>query len=321
MPPRCILVTGAGGFVGRHLLTALTHAFPGTILLGTSQDGGADISLDITDIEAVTTAFRTYQPDFCIHLAAIAAISVAKRDPELTWRVNFFGALNIGRAIIAASPSCKLLFVSSSEVYGASFKPGIPLNESAPLAPMNIYAASKAAAEMGLCALAADGLRLVRLRPFNHTGPGQSEAFVVPAFAGQIARIEAVLAPPEMVVGTLETERDFLDVRDVCRAYIACIEEFETLENNLVINIASGQPIKVQHVLDLLLARSKSIIAVRRDPMRLRKAEIMRAAGIADIAHQSLKWRPLIPLDETLAWILQHIRDQTAALINDPQPN
>jgi GDP-4-dehydro-6-deoxy-D-mannose reductase len=321
MPPRRILVTGAGGFVGRHLMPALAQAFPEAILLGAGQNGSADISLDITDINAVTAAFRAHQPDFCIHLAAIAAISAAKSDPALTWQVNFFGALNVGQAILAAAPTCNLLFISSSEVYGESFKPGLALDERAPLAPMNLYAASKAAAEMGLCALAAEGLRVARLRPFNHTGPGQSEAFVVPAFAGQIARVEAGLAPPEMVVGTLETERDFLDVRDVCRAYIACLQTFDTLPNNQVINIASGLPVKVQRMLDLLLAQSKVAIAVRQDPARLRKAEIMRAAGIADVARQLLNWRPLVPLEATLGWTLQEFRRQTGVAVNDPSAN
>jgi GDP-4-dehydro-6-deoxy-D-mannose reductase len=312
MPPGCILVTGAGGFVGRHLIPALAEAFPGTKMIGTGQNGGADISLDITDPGALRAAFESFQPDICVHLAAIAAIGAAKGDPELTWRVNFFGALNVGQAILEASPSCRMLFISSSEVYGASFKPGIPVDETTPLAPMNIYAASKAAAEMGLCALAAEGLRIVRLRPFNHTGPGQSEAFVVPAFAGQIARIEAGLAPPEMVVGALDTERDFMDVRDVCHAYIACIRDFDALQNNQVINIASGGSIKIQKILDLLRAQSKIVIAVRQDPARFRRAEIMRAAGRADVARQALNWQPGIPLDETLAAVLLDARRQAS---------
>jgi GDP-4-dehydro-6-deoxy-D-mannose reductase len=311
-----VLVTGAGGFVGRHLLPALAAAFPAAKIIGTGQNGGTDISLDITDITAVKAAFESFQPDICVHLAAIAAISAAKGDPDLTWRVNFFGALNVGQAIMAAAPACKMLFISSSETYGASFRPGTPLDETAPLAPMNIYAASKAAAEMGLSALSAEGLRLIRLRPFNHTGAGQSEAFVIPSFAGQIARIEAGLAPPEMVVGTLETERDFLDVRDVCRAYIACIEHFDRLPNNQVVNIASGQPLKVQNILDLLLAQSNTAIAVRQDSARLRKAEIMRAAGIANIARDTLHWQPRIPLGETLAWILQESHRQARLPIN-----
>lgn len=316
--PGCILVTGAGGFVGRHLMPALAAAFPAARLVGAGQNGGSDISLDITDLTAVKTAFEHFQPDFCVHLAAIAAIGAAKGDPERTWHVNFFGALNVGRAILDVAPSCRMLFVSSSEVFGASFKPGIALDETAPLAPMNIYAASKGAAEMGLTALAAEGLALVRMRPFNHTGPGQSEAFVVPSFAGQIARIEAGLAPPEMVVGTLETERDFMDVRDVCRAYVACIREFDSLQNNQIINIASGRAIKVQKILDLLLAQSKTAIAVRQDPARLRQAEIMRAAGIADVAARSLKWQPLITLDETLVWVLQECRRQVASPVSGP---
>jgi GDP-4-dehydro-6-deoxy-D-mannose reductase len=308
MPPRPILVTGAGGFVGQHLIPALHAAFPDTRIVGTGLSADSAHALDITDADAVRNLFTALQPRFCIHLAGIAAISAARADPSQTWQVNFFGALNVGRAILDAAPNCGLLFVSSSEVYGASFKSGLALDETAPLAPMNIYAASKAAAEMGLCALAADGLRVIRLRPFNHTGPGQREDFVVPAFAGQIARIEAGLAPPEMLVGNLDSERDFLDIRDVCAAYIACLQKFDALANNQAINIATGTARRIGAVLDILLQQSDREIAVRQDPRRMRASEIVRAAGNAKLALELLGWQPRFGLDETLRWILQDLR-------------
>jgi GDP-4-dehydro-6-deoxy-D-mannose reductase len=309
MQPR-ILVTGAGGFVGLHLAPALLAAFPGAEIVRTGLAGGDGLTaLDVTDAAAVRALVGAMQPEFCVHLAGIAAIAAARAAPETAWRVNCFGALNVGRAILEAAPACRMLFVSSSECYGASFKSGLALDETAALAPMNVYAASKAGAEMGLCALAAEGLRVVRLRPFNHTGPGQSEAFVVPAFAGQIARIEAGLAQPEMAVGTLETEREFLDVRDVCAAYVACIRRFDLLPNNQIVNIASGSPVRVGAVLEMLLARAGCAIAVRQDAARLRRSEIARAAGDAGIALKYLGWRPVFQLQETLDSVLNAARD------------
>jgi GDP-4-dehydro-6-deoxy-D-mannose reductase len=314
MTPGCILVTGAGGFVGRHLLPALAAAFPQARIVGTGLSGGGFAPLDVADAVSVRDFVAATQPDVCIHLAGIAAIGTARADPDLTWRVNFLGPMNIGRTILAAAPSCRLLFVSSAEVYGASFKPGAALDETAPLAPMNIYAASKAAAEMGLCALAADGLRVIRLRPFNHTGPGQSEDFVVPAFAGQIARIEAGLMPPEMAVGALDSERDFLDVRDVCDAYVACVGHFDKIPNNAIFNVSTGQAVPIARLLEQLLAQTDRAIAVRQDPARLRRSDIKRAAGDSGRALEVLGWRARRPLHETLASVLTAARRATTVI-------
>jgi GDP-4-dehydro-6-deoxy-D-mannose reductase len=171
--PRRVLITGSSGFVGRHLLPLLDAWFPGVEIF-TNR-------MDVTNRDDVIQAVRNAQPDACIHLAAISSVPAAKSDPEATWRVNLHGTLNIARAVLEYSPGCHLLFASSAEIYGGSFREGRPLNESALLAPMNSYAATKAAADLALGSMASEGLRVVRLRLFNHTGPGQSEAFVVPA--------------------------------------------------------------------------------------------------------------------------------------------
>jgi len=236
MPPASILITGANGFAGQHLLPALKTAFPAARLIPTGLDGHD--RLDVTDKAAVAATFTAQKPDFCIHLAAISAIGASRADPEKSWAINCHGTINLGRAILEHAPSTRLIFISTAEVYGASFKPGLPLPEIAPLLPQNTYAATKAAAEMALCALAAEGLRVLRLRPFNHTGPAQREDFVVPAFAAQIARIEAGLQPPEILVGNLDSERDFLDIADICAAYTAAIQHFDQLPNNTVLNLA-----------------------------------------------------------------------------------
>ena len=207
-----VLVTGAEGFVGRHLLRALP---PGTQALTPG--------FDVTDPAATAAALEHARPDAVIHLAAIAAPMDARRDPARAWAVNLHGTLTLARAILDQAPRALLLFAGTADAYGASFRPGTPLDETAALAPQNTYGATKAAADLALGAMVADGLRLVRARPFNHTGPGQTDAYVVPAFAHQAARIAAGHQPPVMHVGALHPERDFLDVRDVVAAYAAIL--------------------------------------------------------------------------------------------------
>jgi len=299
--PARIFVTGAEGFVGGHLLPALGAAFPGAELLGLGES-----RWDVTDRAAVFAGMARLRPEVCVHLAGIAAIGAAGADPARAWEVNLHGAINVAEAIMEHAPDCRMLFVSSAECYGGSFRAGVALDETAVLAPMNLYAATKAAAEMALAALAARGLRLVRLRPFNHTGPGQTEAFVVPAFAGQIARIEAGLQAPEIAVGALTPERDFLDVRDVCAAYAACVAR--ALPEGVVLNIASGEAVPVGEVLDRLLRLAACKINVVVDPARLRPVEIPRAVGDAGLAARLLDWRPRFTLDETLRSVLDYAR-------------
>jgi GDP-4-dehydro-6-deoxy-D-mannose reductase len=313
MRPNRILVTGAEGFVGGHLLPALREAFPQTGIIGTSRSRAADETLDVTDFSQAWALFTRIEPDFCIHLAGIAAVGEARADPERAWAVNLHGSLNLGRAILTAAPACRMIFVSSAECYGASFNIGTPVSEEAVLAPMNLYAATKAAAELALGVMCGDGLRLLRLRPFNHTGPGQSPDFGVPAFATQIARIEAGLNPPEMLVGNLESERDFLDIRDVCAAYIASIRHFDRLPNNQIINIASGKSVRIGALLQELLRRSERPITVRQDPARLRPVEIGRAVGDATRARVLLGWEPRFALEAMLRTVLDDARHKIAA--------
>jgi GDP-4-dehydro-6-deoxy-D-mannose reductase len=308
-----ILVTGAGGFVGKHLKSALISAFPAARIIGTGQHSESDERLDITERAQVHATISRLQPELCIHLAGIAAVGAARADPRGTWEVNLHGTLNIAEAILAAAPRCRMIFISSAECYGAGFKSGVALNEAAILAPMNIYAATKAAAELALGALTGEGLRLLRLRPFNHTGPGQTTDFVVPAFADQIARIEAGLMPPEIAVGALDPERDFLDIRDICSAYVSSIKLFDELPNNSMINIASGRAVRIGSILDMLLSQAKMPIAVRQDQSRMRPVEIRRAIGDATLARTLLNWQPQFELTETLDTVLNFARQRHLA--------
>jgi GDP-4-dehydro-6-deoxy-D-mannose reductase len=178
---------------------------------------------------------------------------------------------------------------------------------------MNAYAATKAAADVMLSQMARQGLRVIRLRPFNHTGAGQSPQFVAPAFASQIARIEHGAQPPVIRVGELSSRRDFLDVRDIVEAYARTLMAFDDLPNGIAINLASGGSRTIQSVLDDLLSLSKVKVAVEIDPARLRPSEIPIAEGDATRAHTLLGWKPQYAWADTLASVLDYWRAQKPA--------
>ena len=303
MAPRRILVTGAGGFVAGHLVPLMRAAFPDAELVACGL-----AKLDVTDPVGVAGTVAELRPNACVHLAAVSAVPAARRDPWRAWRVNLHGTLALAEAILREVPDCLFLFPSSAEAYGGSFRAGGALDESARLAPLNLYAATKAAADLALGAMVEDGLRLIRFRPFNHTGPGQSSAFVVPAFARQIARIEHGLQPPVLQVGTLAPERDFLDVRDVCAAYVACLERADSLPPGTVFNLASGTPRRIGDVLAALIALAGIAPRVETAAGLLRPSEITRAVGDAVAARSALGWTPVIPWQQTLADVLDDWR-------------
>ncbi len=193
--------------------------------------------------------------------------------------MNLGGTLALARAILAHAPGCLLLFASSADGYGESFRGGEALDEGARLAPLNPYAATKAAADLALGAMVPEGLRVVRARPFNHTGPGQAPAFAVPAFARQAARIKAGLQPPVMQVGNLEPRRDFLDVRDVCAAYALCLARGEALPPGVILNLASGQARRIGDVLADVLREAGVKARVETSAARLRPVRPARGAA------------------------------------------
>jgi nucleoside-diphosphate-sugar epimerase len=296
MTPARILLTGADGFVGRHLAAAVRAAFPGAELVGPR--------FDVIDAAAVSRVVSRVRPDACVHLAAVSAVADARENPDLAWQVNLHGTLHLARAILAHAPDACFLFASSADIYGGSFRSGGKLDESAAPAPLNTYGATKAAADLALGALAAEGLRAIRVRPFNHTGPGQPNRFVVPAFAEQIARIEAGQQPPVMQVGDLTSARDFLDVRDVCAAYVACLQSADSIPPGSIFNIASGVPRTIRVVLEELLAEAGVDVELETDPTRLRPSDIPTASGNAERAQQLLGWQPRISWQQTLRDVL-----------------
>lgn len=314
-----ILITGARGFVASHLYNALLHACGGDIdVIATAKEPGPHpifgevAALDVTDRAAVEAALQSNAPTHVLHLAGVAAPSAANADPHTAWQVHLCGAMNFAHTILAQRPDCWLLHVGSALVYGDSARSGLALDEGTLLAPTNEYAASKAAADLALGALAHRGLKCVRFRPFNHCGPGQAEGFVVPDFAMQIAKIEAGLIPPVMRVGDLNVERDFLDVRDVVRAYALAVRSAVSLAPGVILNIASGVPRRVGDVLDCLLHRSHVKISLEQDPARVRSTEVPRMIGNAARARACLIWSPEHRFEETVADVLNDWRRRIA---------
>jgi GDP-4-dehydro-6-deoxy-D-mannose reductase len=303
--PRRILVTGASGFVGRHLTEAVAAAFPDAALVTRE--------FNIAEPAEVGKAVSETMPDVCLHLAAISSNMMATPDENRAWSVNLHGTLHLAQAILRHAPDCQLQFVSTADAYGASFRSGSKLDESAPLAPLNLYAATKAAADLALGAMAEQGLRVVRLRPFNHTGPGQSSALVVPAFARQVARIEAGLQQPVIEVGNLEPRRDFLDVRDVCEAYVACMTRRDVIAPGTIFNLASGEARRIGDMLDALMAIAGVKAEIRVDPRRTRTTDVTVAWCDAARARDALDWTPATPWQQTLRDVLDDWRHRITA--------
>ena len=316
-----ILITGAAGFVGTWMLAKLRPMLDRGVRVVlasapdvTSHEQLQSVALDVSDRAAVDEVIRTVRPTCVVHLAAVSSVAEALRAPATTWEVNVGGTRNIAEAILAYTPDARLLFASSADVYGGSFnEESLPLEETAPLDPMNPYGSSKAAAEMVLCELARRGLSSIRFRAFNHTGPGQTGRFVIPAFASQIAAIEAGKQEPVIRVGNLDAERDFLDVRDVVEAYTAAAFSSRAVASNAVINLASGRPRQIGVILQELLSRAAVYIRVEPDPARLRPSDTPRMAGARARAEQVLGWTPRVDWDTTLDDVLSYWRGETAA--------
>lgn len=309
-----VLVTGAGGFVGPHAVAAIAERWgAGATIIATARQAGKSGTLpleglDVTDASAVRDALRRHRPTHVLHLAGIAAPAHAASNRALAWAVHVGGADNLGRGILAEVPDCVLVHAGTGLVYGDAAKAGRPLDETVPVAPVGDYACTKAAADMVLGALAGQGLRCLRMRPFNHAGPGQSEDFVVSAFAAQVARIEAGQAEPVIRVGNLDASRDFLDVRDVARAYAAVMAEGSDAAPGEILNIASGVATPIQQILDMLVAMSRVELTLERDPARLQPSDLPVVVGDAQRIRTLFGWQPRHELRETLAATLDHWR-------------
>ena len=297
------LITGASGFVGRHLLNLL-RAETSWELVGIQGHPGqrsADVQqvvCDLQDADSTRRLIGRHRPDIIFHLAAQAYVPKAVANPAETLINNMLAQLNVLEACRAAGLDPIIVVVSSAEVYGAVQAGEIPISEEQPFRPRNPYAVSKVTQDMlGLQYFLSYGMKIVRVRPFNHVGPGQNDRFVVSSMARQIAEIELGLADPVMLVGNLDAVRDFLDVRDVVRAYLAVARADFVGE---VFNVASGAGVSIRDVLQRLLDMSSVKVSIREDPARLRPSDIPVLVGDASKLRAATRWQPDVPLDQSL---------------------
>jgi GDP-4-dehydro-6-deoxy-D-mannose reductase len=298
-----LLITGGSGFVGQHLAGALSKKGFKFYLLSDE--------VDLRDRDALKSFFQFISPTAVIHLAAQSFVPRSFEAPEETYAVNFLGTLNLLEALRTTGFDGRFLFVGSSDVYGLVRPDQLPITEEASLAPRSPYAVSKAAAEL-LCRQwsISEKMRIVMTRPFNHIGPGQDPRFAVSGFCRQIASIRLGKQAPVIEVGDLNVTRDFTDVRDVARAYLALLDEGKCGE---VYNVCSGREVLLAEMLMQLRKISRVDFEIRGDPIRLRLAEQRRVCGNANKLEHATEWRPEISLTQTLydmySWWLEKLKN------------
>lgn len=308
-----ILVTGASGFAGSHLLEAL-KAKGYSELYGTAYGNGAAlekmipaenvIALNLTEKDAVNAMIQKIQPDWIFHLASFAFVGQSfERGAELLQN-NISVQHTMLEAVRQFAPKARLLVIGSAEEYGLSESGESPISESHPLRPVNPYAVSKVAQDLLAYSYAVSlKLNILRVRPFNHIGERQTPDFAIPAFAKQIVAIERG-EQDTLFVGNLTGVRDFTDVKDMMRAYIAVMEKGTVGE---VYNIGTGIGVKMSDVVEKLVAMSSAHIKIVQDEHRFRPLDIPEIVADATKA-RALGWSPEISLDNTLKRVLEYWR-------------
>jgi GDP-4-dehydro-6-deoxy-D-mannose reductase len=306
-----VLITGANGFVGKHLIRHLNQTQPDISLCVTFfqtsdplEGVEAEYPLDMRDEGAVRAVIAEVKPDQVYHLAGQAFVPRSFEAPWETLEINIRSQLNLFQACLACHRKPRILITASAEIYGEAKT--MPLNEDAPLLPSSPYSVSKAAQDLlALQYFLSHDLPVLRVRAFNHLGPGQSDRFVAPAFAIQIARIEAGLQEPVMMVGDLSAKRDFTDVRDIVRAYALIMKYGEAGE---AYNVGSGRVHSIQDVLETLLSFSVSKIEVKVDESRLRPSRIPVLQSDISRVKAATGWQPMISLEQSLHDVLIECR-------------
>ncbi len=288
------LVTGATGFVGRHLV----------VHLAASGDEVTISESEITDPDALEADFDGSRPDVVFHLAAQADVQASFLDPATTLRVNVEGTFNVLEAARRAGAN-RVVAISSADVYGRVKPEVLPVDETAELRPVTPYGASKAAAEM-VCVQAGlgRGLEVIRVRAFNHLGPGQSDRFVAAALASRIATNERT-GSEQVSVGNLQSKRDFTDVRDVVRAYRMLAVQGAAGE---AYNMCSGSAWRISALAEALVARARHPMRIVADGGLMRPVDVAEVRGDPSKLHDVTGWRPEVPMEQTLDDLLDYWR-------------
>jgi GDP-4-dehydro-6-deoxy-D-mannose reductase len=310
---RAVLVTGGSGFAGRHLIARLSRSRASirawTLRTPpppspTGAAGGVEWrQVDLLSQDEVRRALDAGPPDEVYHLAGAAHAGSSWQTPTIPLAVNVIGTAHLLEALGALSTPVRVVVSGSGMVYAPS---DAALTEASPLGPRSPYAISKLAQErLCLAAVADDGLAVVVARSFNHIGPGQEPTFFASSFARQLALIECGRLEPVLRVGNLDARRDLTDVRDTVRAYEALMRDGVA---GRVYNVCRGEAVAVRDVLDRLVALARVRVDVEVDPVRLRPDDVPLIVGSPALVEREAGWTPGIPLDDTLADLLDDWR-------------
>ncbi|NPV70656.1 MAG: NAD-dependent epimerase/dehydratase family protein [Firmicutes bacterium] len=296
------LVTGANGFAGRYLVGFLMGKGYAVLAACHGQQRedalGAGVlvrQLNVTDRENLLHVIDEFLPDEIYHLAGIAATT--GEDRERYYEVNFKGTLNLFEAVREAAPQARVLYVGSAAVYGDVSLEAQPITEECSFAPVNHYGASKAAADLLAFTYGAEGLYLVRVRPFNHTGPGQSTAYVCSRLARSVAEVALCLGEPVITAGNIDAARDFTDVRDVVCAYWLLLQRGSPGE---AYNVCSGRAYTVREITGFLAQVAGVEVELKSTAELRRRIDIPLLVGSAEKIRRATGWQPEIPICQTL---------------------
>jgi GDP-4-dehydro-6-deoxy-D-mannose reductase len=295
------LVTGANGFVGKHLVPFLLQK--GYEVCGTyhghADEGSREryrmVPLDVADKETMLKLVGEFNPSEIYHLAGVAVSTGQPRRDY--YRVNFGGSLNLFDVVMQTDPNTRVLFIGSSNEYGPVPAECQPIRESESLCPTSHYAASKAAADLAACSYAAEGLQVIRVRAFNHNGPGQTTDYVCSRLAKLVAEVSLGLREPVIEAGNLDAVRDFTDVRDVVRAYWLLLQKARSGD---VYNVCSQRAFGVRDTIVKLASAAAVEIEVRTRADLLRKTDIPVLVGNREKIFQDTGWEPQIDFGQTL---------------------
>ena len=315
------LITGSAGFAGSHLAEYLLEQGQEVVALVRSEDRLRNLEHllsriqvtrgDVLDLHRISAVLQETRPQRVYHLAALSSAAASFDNPPLTYNVNFTGTFNLLWAWRQTQLDSRFLLVSSSEVYGQVSERNLPVREDAPLRPPSPYAGSKAAAELlGLQFFESYGLPIVRVRPFNHTGPRQSSSYVCSSLARQVVEIELGLRAPLIAVGNLNARRDFSDVRDIVRGYHLLLERGQPGD---VYQLCSGRPVSIENVLQSLLRSLSKAVKVTEDESKLRVRDVPAMWGDPSKAARAASWKPCYQLQSTLHDLTQYWEDSIQA--------